>query len=134
VKQITTIIIGFFVFLATSSLLLAAQYKPGEVIVKFKGQSQSKGVLADVTDSRPELIAVDDTVQGLKILSQRDDVEYVEPNYVISVETVPNDWPYYESEWEDVAINQAWELIGQNGPGQEVIIAVIDSGVDLDHP
>lgn len=133
-KQITTIIIGFFVFLATSSLLLAAQYKPGEVIVKFKGQSQSKGVLADVTDSRPELIAVDDTVQGLKILSQRDDVEYVEPNYVISVETVPNDWPYYESEWEDVAINQAWELIGQNGPGQEVIIAVIDSGVDLDHP
>ncbi|MBN1636181.1 MAG: hypothetical protein JW920_06680, partial [Deltaproteobacteria bacterium] len=102
-KQISTIILGFLVFLATSTLLCAAQYKPGEVIVKFRGQSQSKGVLTDTFNSRPELVAVDNTFQGLKTLSQRDDVEYAEPNYVISVETVPNDWPYYESEWEDLA-------------------------------
>ena len=58
-------------------------------------------------------------------------VEYAELNYIYSVRTVPND-PYFSSQWalNKIEAPQAWNI----GTGSsDVIIAVIDTGVDYNH-
>lgn len=85
-------------------------------------------------------------------LRARDDVEYAEPNYLVTFGSViPNDpkfgeqWPllnpgeslnecnpnYYPTANADIKAYQAWDItIGS----PDVIIAVVDTGVDLSHP
>lgn len=68
----------------------------------------------------------------LKELKEDPNVEYIERNIVYSKTQIPNDTYYYD----DWAINyikaeKAWDITtGSNG----IIVAVIDTGVDLDHP
>ncbi|NLE75509.1 MAG: peptidase S8, partial [Chloroflexi bacterium] len=59
-------------------------------------------------------------------------VAYAEPNYRTQMAVIPNDiyWPY---QWNMMAVNAAaaWD-VATGGSG--VVIAVIDTGVDPDHP
>jgi hypothetical protein len=67
-----------------------------------------------------------------RALSHRHDVEYVEENRYLEPTLVPND-RYYFQEWHlpKILAPQAWDItIGSSS----VIIAVLDSGVDPDHP
>jgi hypothetical protein len=62
----------------------------------------------------------------------RPDVEYAEPNPIISVCATPND-PLYADQWGLIKIHapEAWDTCrGSN----EVIVAVLDTGVDYNHP
>ena len=72
----------------------------------------------------------DEIIRALQI---DPDVEYVEPDYVASINLVPND-PYYSSyQWHlpKIAAPAAWDVTtGQTN----VRIAVIDSGVDPSTP
>ncbi len=61
-------------------------------------------------------------------------MEYAEPNYIIEAESVPDDWPYAQSQWSIVQLPQAWDILAETGSDESITIAVIDSGVDLDHP
>lgn len=73
-----------------------------------------------------------DTKSVIEELSSEPDVLYVEPNYIYSALIEPDD-PYYQNQWGLPKINapSAWEkTTGSN----EVVIAVIDSGVDYKHP
>lgn len=58
-------------------------------------------------------------------------VEYAEPNYVAHLNTTPND-AKYSQQWahQNTEAESGWEI---NTGGSDVIIAVIDSGVDYDH-
>jgi len=112
---------------------LAAEYKPGEIIVKFKPNAAAQA-LRGFGDSRPYTVAVDDTDQALSELENRDDVEYAEPNYKIDAEAVPNDWPYGRTEWADTGMEAAFDFLAAGSTGETVRIAVVDSGVDTDHP
>ncbi len=112
----------------------SAEYKSDEVIVKFKADHSMSSSMVTGDDNRAMTIAVDDAGEALQELSDNEEIEYVEPNYVIEAEDLPNDWPYLESEWDDTDIIEAWEAIEVSGPGTQVVIAVVDSGVDLDHP
>jgi thermitase len=60
-------------------------------------------------------------------------VEYAEPNYIYLQNEVPNDLLYLRYQWNLPAIQteEGWRLSQGN---ENVVIAVIDSGVDLDHP
>lgn len=61
------------------------------------------------------------------------DYAFVEPNWLVyPLGNVPND-PQYASSWQHNRIDSAdaWEL---HTGGSDVIVAVCDSGVDLDHP
>lgn len=62
------------------------------------------------------------------------DVEYAHFNYIYQLDAVPND-PLYRNTQEKVfrSINaeQAWDIISGS---PDVIVAVIDSGVDIEHP
>ncbi|MCD6569709.1 MAG: S8 family serine peptidase [Deltaproteobacteria bacterium] len=135
-KKFASKIIGFLVVFLISMTVYAADYKPGEVIVKFKSGSALMGnsIYGLSGLDHPVRIAVDDVEDTISDMSKRDDVEYVEPNYKIEAEVIPNDWPYYENEWEDIDLVEAWDVIDGRSPGHKVIIAVVDSGVALDHP
>jgi len=82
-----------------------------------------------------------DVERAAKVAAAHPDVEYAEPNYIYTAQMVPND-PYYGSQgtwgqayrdlWGAVAVNaeQAWD----SSSGEGIVVAVVDSGVDLYHP
>jgi thermitase len=59
-------------------------------------------------------------------------VEYAEPNYIAHAFTIPND-PYWSSQWGLTKIEApaAWDITTGSS---SVIIAIVDSGIDLFHP
>ena len=87
----------------------------------------------------PDGISVD---QALKHFTENEHVQIAEPNYLISLQSMPND-PLFSSQWalnntvqaekpEQANINMvaAWDL-EQGNSG--VVIAVIDTGIDYNH-
>jgi len=82
------------------------------------------------TDAKKQLKM--DTLQVIKALRKRKDVLYAEPNYIYQAQLVPTD-PYYKFQWHYPLINlpAAWDV---STGDSNVIVAVIDSGVLLNHP
>lgn len=74
-------------------------------------------------------------------LKQDPDIEYAQPNHIMKPCMVPND-PYYHSSggwgqtyddlWgvKKIQCEQAWDI----SQGEGVVVAVIDTGVDYNHP
>ncbi len=130
-----TVTISVFLVLAFSCLPVSAdEYRQNELIVKFKPVPGSSHVMAAGKENRPVIIAVDNAREALSEMQGRDDVEYVEPNYVIEAEDIPDDWPYDAAEWSALELPDAWDILDRHGPGHRVVVAVIDSGVDAAHP
>lgn len=68
----------------------------------------------------------------VEALSSDPRIEWAEPDYVAHVAFTPND-PHYTDQWGLVQIHadQAWDVT-QGSPA--VAIAIVDTGIDLDHP
>jgi subtilisin family serine protease len=83
--------------------------------------------------------------EGIIALSESNDVLYVEPNYEVeALSLIPND-PMFNELWNmhntgqtggtadaDIDAPEAWDITTLDG--REVIVAVIDTGVDYTHP
>ncbi len=155
------VVIGLVLaFTATVSLRQESgpQYVPGEVLVKFRAgisaenmtqalasvQAQAVESIGEIAVTRLRLgadVEVEDAVQRLQQLSQ---VEYAEPNYLFhTMEVMPNDSRFGEL-WgmnntgqsggtadADIDAPEAWQI--QTG-SREVLVAVIDTGIDYTHP
>src|SRR5262249_26740897 len=70
--------------------------------------------------------------RALDSLRHNPNVEFAEPDYILAPCTFPND-PYYSAQWylTKIAAPTAWT----NTTGStNVIIAILDSGVDGSHP
>lgn len=151
-------------YLESRCLLSAlASYVPGELLVSFRpGVSQSEIAQFYTQHGFTEREALDrqapPNAKHLKLVSapaertmsliaelERDPrVAYAEPNYLISTaSTTPND-PTFAREWglanngftggttdADIDANEAWDITMGSG---DVVVAVIDSGVDYTHP
>ncbi|MDZ7269119.1 MAG: S8 family serine peptidase [candidate division KSB1 bacterium] len=123
-------------------------FVPGEVVVKVS----DPGVMAAMPSSKPlgpgDIFVVRDTT-GKEVnalveeLQSRPGVVYAEPNYLYYASEIPND-PQFGQLWglhntgqnggtadADIDAVEAWEV--QKGSA-EVLVAVIDTGVDYRHP
>jgi serine protease len=82
--------------------------------------------------AEPNIQRKADTLHIIKSLRRRADVRYAQPNYIRKALAIPND-PQYHRQWHYPLINlpQSWDVTtGSN----TVIVAVIDTGVLLNHP
>jgi subtilisin family serine protease len=122
-------------------------YVPGELLVKYK--PSVRAVASDYFRSRWGVATVrtfkrigvqhlrlpkDMTVEeALEIYQSDPDVEYAEPNYLrYAAATTPND-TFFSNLWGLNNINalEAWDITTGNS---NVVVAVLDSGVDYNHP
>ena len=132
-------------------------YKEGELVVKFK-----PGVSKEIRDRihvRHGSEKIKDfrslnihhiklkkhmsTEEAIALYQAEPHVQYAEPNYLVTIQTIPND-SYFNYLWSlyntgqtggtpgaDIDAPRAWDMTtGSN----DVVVAVIDTGVDYNHP
>lgn len=120
---------------------------PGEVIVRFAPQSDEQVSLASVNALSADVDPISGLVnvavtpgQEADVIAQLEaqgEVVYATFNYRVQAFETPDD-PFIGSQWAftdddsfGIGLPAGWDI--ETGDG-EIIIAVIDSGADLDHP
>lgn len=129
----------------------AAKNKLDHVKTKFSKRSQRAN--KDKDQAMPDLVHVyrfdlasdADVESAAKAYAADANVEYATPNYVAQTQFVPND-PYYSSagSWgqsyddmwglKKIEAGSAWGTDSATNTGAGVIVAVVDTGVDFNHP
>ena len=139
-----------------------AEYVPGQILIRFKktvtrdqisdfyaeyGLSEKDNLDNDPTDSDQGLrlagapVDVDENL--IEILSSDERVAFAEPNYLLQINETPPSDPFFENLWglhntgqtggtadADIDALEAWEI----GTGSEdIIVAVIDTGIHVEH-
>ena len=102
---------------------ITENFVAGELLVKLKNHSKIY-----------KLKDLDFNLQDWQtIVLEIPEVEWAEPNYLLQASYLPSD-PYYHEQWylDKVKAPQAWDLT--KGGSEDIIIAVLDTGVDIDHP
>ena len=144
---LTTAVYGAPVSADEGSPLANASYAPDRIVVKFKeglssahvaqlNASQGVAVVDEIPQIGVQILSVPPGEVEVKIAAFRADprVEYAEPDYIALPAYEPND-PYYSNstQWgpRKIFAPQAWDL---SKGDSSVVIAVIDWGVDLQHP
>ena len=81
---------------------------------------------------RLDLAPSADTAALIAALATDPSVEYAEPDYIARAAAIPND-PLFPQQWGLTKINApaAWDVVTGT---QTVVIAIVDSGIDLTHP
>jgi thermitase len=128
----------------TSSPSGSGEFVPGEVLVKFKRDAPRVSVQAALSaqDARAVGQVPALGVQRLRVpdgqelaiiaaLRHHPLVEYAEPNYILRAVLDPND-PFFPSQWglDMIDAPEAWDVTTGSS---DIIIAIVDSGIDLDH-
>lgn len=141
-----------FIFLPLS---LSAQIKfvPGEFVVKLNDSSDLRSVsqlkealnvnVKSVIHGTQFIVVKMPAIQTLESsiahISRSKLVEYVEPNFIYEKQATPND-PMFKDLWGlknstnagvDVSAETAWDITTDS---KTVIVAVIDTGIDHNHP
>lgn len=119
-----------FNFVEVKAIEKNLEYVQGEFLVKFFNDSEIYKI-----STTPDA----DIYETIEKYESLDVVEFIEPNFKVELSAFPND-PDYNLQWylNTIKIKDAWskELIvrQEEGLSSKAVIAVLDSGVDLDHP
>jgi len=152
-KLICIIILSFF-----SVIILHAQVvSNNEVIVRFSQKAETKNSLTGISSfdnviSRYNVQKITPVLENKEfyiyhilcekklnfeelknLVNIKSEIIYVQPNYINKMLSVtPNDPKYYK-QWglEAIRANKAWDIEKGN---EQVVIGLIDSGVDYNHP
>lgn len=118
------------------------QAETDQVIVTFKDGAKKEMDEVNVSSVKTvgtEDIAVLKVPEGAAIdtymaeLEERNDIENVEPDYMIDLAYTPTD-PYfspYQYHHKNIEVEKAWN---KTMGSPDVIVAVLDAGFDLEHP
>ncbi|MEC9488464.1 MAG: S8 family serine peptidase [Halanaerobium sp.] len=117
-----------------------AAHVPGQIVVKVRNNSAKEAVINQVNGelageiealqvlevNLPANMSIKDAIEKVKTL---DGVVYAQPQYLYQL---TSDDPRFEDQWNMQTIHaiQAWE---ETRGSEDVVIAVIDSGIDKDH-
>jgi len=119
----------YFLFfnLDENSVLKASReqnYVPGEMLVQLKSNNR---IYKINYPDKPNLEEIKN------ILLKSPDVKYAEPNYLFRISYLPND-TFYNEAWylKKIRVSQAWDIT--RGGSDDIVIAVLDTGVDINHP
>ena len=125
---------------AANPILSAQMIMPGNIATKTRN---SKTESTTPTIYRLTLADSSTDLRSLcEELNKNAEIEFAEPNYILDYDDMPND-PYllssgswgqdYADQWGLYTANvtQAWDLAGLT---QQVIVAVVDTGLRIDHP
>lgn len=112
------------------------------VLVKFKAGADQEAIMqAHGLSKKGQIYDSDEMIlEGrgrsatalVKALEHNPNVEWVELDYIANIQWTPND-PSFSSQWGPAKVQApaAWDVtLGSS----TVMIAVVDTGVDLDHP
>jgi type VII secretion-associated serine protease mycosin len=121
-----------------------SHYVKNEVTVKFKKKLTNDELHKVLKEVNGEVKNRHNTTYVIKSakysshwlidhFSQRTDVAYAEPNYLLLHRAVPNDefYPRYQWDMPMVDMEHAWD-ISQGKPS--VVVATVDTGIDYQHP
>lgn len=122
-----------------------SDYRPGRILLKFRAEvpeveaaemlsAQDLEILGEVGDLEILQLAVPEEQEKALVDTLAEDprVEYAELDYVVHATIVPDD-TYYSWQWGLAKIQAptAWDIMGDTSA---ITIAILDSGVDLNHP
>lgn len=124
-------------------LVYAANYKEGEIIVKYKSSKKkpqnsaffvngAKFTMECIDDNHSYCYVDNDSIgEMLEKCSSNPDVEYAQPNYKYTIEYTTSD-PYLAYEWglDQINAHKVWELNSSDTP---LIVAIVDTGVNVQH-
>lgn len=127
----------------------STNYRKGEIFVRFNSSNANLKEISKKANLQVGATVVEEfsEVKGLQLVKIPENISlqdalakylanpyvlYAEPNYLYQEETIPND-KYYGDQWGLSQINasMAWNITTGSG---KVIIAIIDSGIDLNNP
>ncbi len=137
----------------------AAEFVAGELLVKFKPNTPDTAIQqlnsqVGATAKRrfrldPDLHLLKlgpftDVAQARAFYEKSQHVLFAEPNFIVRARAVPND-PSFNNQWglhntgqtggkvdADIDGPEAWDI--ETGASRQIVIASIDTGVDLTHP
>ena len=141
----------------------AEQLMPKSGAVKMGGSARLRSITGKALEDRDltklYLLKLDQKQpiqEAVDAFKQLDEVEFAEPNYLVyalgspspdnlynipkASSAGPNAFtptdPMYNQQWGPAAINlpQFWATSTQNVLGRRPVIAILDTGVDIDHP
>lgn len=100
-------------------------------IVKLKKSVSLNDFSAENKIKRQSLVKV--SLSKARELEKKGKVISKEPNYIRQLSVVPNDsYYYYQYGLRRISAPSAWD--NENGTSNSITVAVIDTGVDLNHP
>ena len=151
-------------FVSSSSFLIAQsgspqdKYVPGHVLVKFRPNASRTAVVSAHRAILADDVHAFSSVEGLQLVHlpasvglskalaayrSNPDVLYAEPDYIVRASQTPND-PLFTGMWSllntgqnggaagaDIKATSAWNITTGSS---NVVIAVLDTGVDYSHP
>ncbi len=125
---------------------LSGQYVPDEVVVRFRKNATAEkiqqclssagaSILSSIEELKVLVVNVPSgmVAEAISVLSTCPEVRYAEPNYLAFIaDTIPSD-PNWILQYGLISIRapQGWDY---STGSSAVTIAIIDSGVDLNHP
>ena len=148
-KRVSTVFIFtvFFCMIATSMSWaenngVGVGHSPGELLIKLKAgvnadevfKAHGAIVVKEMPQIKVKLIKVPDhALETVKeALGKNPNIEFVEYNFMAKEHIVPND-PYYQYQWflPNISAEEGWNI---STGSEEVIIAILDSGIAHEHP
>lgn len=139
---------GAAVLIVMAALVLvgvadAAKPSVSEIIVRLEAGSALADLRAVLPVAEAEVLVADLGIYRLRLHQREGEalaglraervVRYAEPNHRFRIAATPNDADYATRQWSLPVIGapQAWDIVTGTRP---ITIAIIDTGIDLNHP